>query len=334
MVQIGINFRSTEGYVTDGVNETHVLAGDGYPTPRDGVVFGWEDGPTSDRDYNSGIDRRLAGIHFTGTSAGTDDFRVDLDSATDHDVGCALGSASFSGWGPDAVFKDDTTAFKTAQATGVGGADFIDIQSDLYDQAIFFSSWTLQSRTFSSTILRVTNGHGTGSDANPPIAHLYVEQTGAGGGVTLQPAVGSIALAGQAATVLTGIDLAPAVGSIATAGQAVTLTQGTVLQPAVGSISMDGQAATVIETRVVAPAVGAIALVGQAASVIYGTTISVAVGTISLAGQAVTLTRIRLIAPALGTIAMVGRGVTITAEGLGALVGAYKRYRRGRRGRY
>jgi hypothetical protein len=89
----GFNFRQTSGFVTDGANETYVLSGDSYPATRNGVTFGWEDAPSGDRDRNSGIDRRLAGMNFVSSAAGASAyrFRVDLPAAGDYAVRLAIG---------------------------------------------------------------------------------------------------------------------------------------------------------------------------------------------------------------------------------------------------
>ena len=108
---IGINFRATSGYVTDGANETYCL-GDVYPTTRGGVTFGWDaslSGGT--RDRNSGLDRRLAGINYIAAASGQF-FRIDLPSSGSADVHIAAGDAgagTVKAWD----LQDNTTTFKT-----------------------------------------------------------------------------------------------------------------------------------------------------------------------------------------------------------------------------
>lgn len=89
-MDIGINFRSTSGYVTDGANEVYCL-GDQYPTTRGGVTFGWST-VVSIRDRSASVDRRLAGTNFA-SSIGIY-FRLDLPSAGQYDIHLAVGDAT------------------------------------------------------------------------------------------------------------------------------------------------------------------------------------------------------------------------------------------------
>jgi hypothetical protein len=93
--EIGLNFRATSGYVTDGTNETYVLASDTYPTTRGGVTFGYTSGmPSSNgRNRSAGVDRRLAGMHFDGGTADAE-FRLDLPAAGTYEVRMALGDVT------------------------------------------------------------------------------------------------------------------------------------------------------------------------------------------------------------------------------------------------
>ena len=92
--EIGLNFRGTSAYVTDGTNETYVLASDTYPTTRDGVTFGYTSGMPSGngRNRTTGVDRRLAGMHFDGGTADAE-FRLDLPAAGTYEIRMALGDA-------------------------------------------------------------------------------------------------------------------------------------------------------------------------------------------------------------------------------------------------
>jgi hypothetical protein len=71
---IGINFRASSGFVTDGSGEVP-WPGEPYPTTKtagsgQSVPAGWNVGlPANTRDWDAGNDRRLAGINFKAVSA-------------------------------------------------------------------------------------------------------------------------------------------------------------------------------------------------------------------------------------------------------------------------
>lgn len=86
-MDLGMNFRATSTYVTDGAQETYSI-GELYPTTRGGATFGWSSTPST-RDRSSAVDRRLAGVHTMSTIGQY--FRVDLPAAGRYDVHLALG---------------------------------------------------------------------------------------------------------------------------------------------------------------------------------------------------------------------------------------------------
>lgn len=136
---IGINFRATVGYVTDGPNETYCLA-EAYPVTRlvGGlmVTFGWEDTAgidSRDRD-NTAADRRLAGINFS-TVAGTR-FRIDLPASGNVDIHCAAGDG-YGGGGPaNWQFKDGTTLLG-ALTQVPNGVQFTDATDTIRDRSVW-----------------------------------------------------------------------------------------------------------------------------------------------------------------------------------------------------
>ena len=93
---IGINFRATSGYVTDGTDETYCLGQDDpYPVSRGGATFGWVTTyGDMKRDRNSSLDRRLAGQNQNPNSGSQIEFQLDLDPAYTYTVRVALGDAS------------------------------------------------------------------------------------------------------------------------------------------------------------------------------------------------------------------------------------------------
>jgi hypothetical protein len=173
---IGINFRSTSGYVADGANETYCLA-DIYPVTRGGVTFGWViTGAVDSRDRDSGNDRRLAGINFTTNNA--DYFRLDLPAAGTYDVHLAMGDATFSGAVSYDVKDTTTLLFSTTGSTSAGNK-FKDATDTEYSNAAWPGSEAASTQTFATTQLRVQH---TGGGVNDVIAHLRV--AAAGGGIS------------------------------------------------------------------------------------------------------------------------------------------------------
>jgi len=176
---IGINFRNSAGFVTDGTNETYCLSTDSYPTSRGGGTFGWDTGAEDDRDRDSGVDRRFAGINFSNYNS-SDIWRLDLDSAVQHTVHVAAGDTSFVSDAQYGQGRDNTTAFFTldnvdSQAT--------DTYRDTTDVARAEATWDADEvpavRTFASTIFRYAIGKGSGVANNSKLAHIRVEDTSA-----------------------------------------------------------------------------------------------------------------------------------------------------------
>ncbi len=166
----GINFRDTSGFVTDGTNETYCLGAvdTAYPTTRAGFTFGWVATSGLDqRDRNSGVDRRLAGMNFSPTPG--DYFRLDLPSAGNYDIHLALGDDS--GGNPVEWKLQDTTTLLHTYTGTPGSGNFQDASGATLSAA----NWpgneaALANQTFATTQLRlVVNGTG-----NNVVAHLRV----------------------------------------------------------------------------------------------------------------------------------------------------------------
>ncbi len=177
-IDVGYNFRSSVGFVTDGANQ-YFVDNISYPTTLGGLSVGWSVG-VSLRDRNSGIDVRLAGIHFvTGSS---DNFRIDLPSTGDYDIWLAAGDASSQiGTGWDLL--DNTTVFQSISNSNNASGDFRDATDTNYSTANWPGSNTKITRTFGSTIfkLKVRDLTFNGLAA---IAHIRVA-TAASAGATM-----------------------------------------------------------------------------------------------------------------------------------------------------
>lgn len=163
----GFNFRGSEAYVADGVDETYVIDGDTYPVTRNGVTFGEEDAFDYELDRLSSNDRRLAGVF--GHSATGSRFRVDLPATGVYNYRLALGDASFSaavGW----LVKDETIVLDTYAGTA-GINEFMDAAGTVLPADLWLTSNVAVERTFTSTILRLVV-----NEAHSLIAHLRIEE--------------------------------------------------------------------------------------------------------------------------------------------------------------
>lgn len=173
---IGINFRATSGYVTDGTDETYCI-GDNYPTTRGGATFGWTSALSDGtRDRNSGIDRRLAGFNSQANNGTQKTFQLDLPQAGDYTIGLAIGEDSFDQIYQYVQVKDNTTTLFTIDDTnGTTAGHFLDANGTDHLTANWPSSQTTRSVTMSSTTLNVIIGSPTSQTNQSTIAHLFVE---------------------------------------------------------------------------------------------------------------------------------------------------------------
>ncbi len=163
------NFRETAGFVTDGPNETFVLASDAYPTTRDGITFGWT-GIRDDRNRDAGVDRRLAGIHFSFGAGGL--FRVDLPSTGNYKIRGAFGDTGSAQSGK-IEFLDNGVVFAIPHDGPVSINTYFDATGVNRTEANWPSNNAQLDRTFTSVLFEVRladNGTTT------PIAHLTIEK--------------------------------------------------------------------------------------------------------------------------------------------------------------
>lgn len=172
----GWNFRQTSGYVTDGANETYAITSDTYPTTRNGATFGWTVAPSGDRDRNSALDRRIAGIAF-GSGVGT--FRVDLPATGSYSIRLAMGDSTTAQTASKVLIKDNTSTVLTIGPHNPDGAGHYDATNTYRSNAAWPGSNVAASLSFATTTLFLTLEVAT---TNSVIAHLFVSQTGGGGG--------------------------------------------------------------------------------------------------------------------------------------------------------
>jgi hypothetical protein len=171
---MGFDFRSTAGYVTDPAYGVPVLA-EAYPhtytnTNGDSINAGWLQTPRSTLDESNTVDARLAGFNqvYSDTNGGIGEFKIDLASgsapgAGSYTVDMADGAVPHASATDLLQIKDNTTVISTpiASLTATIAGHFIDVTG--VDRTPGSSSWDLVRQTASVTfatttaILRIEN---------------------------------------------------------------------------------------------------------------------------------------------------------------------------------
>ena len=186
---VGINFRATSGFVTDGANETYCLGdSDAYPITRGGVTFGWDGSYDLGRDRDAAIDRRLAGVNQKNNNGVKATFRLDLPATGNYTIRLALGDTSNDQGDLRCEVLDDTTSkFTVADADGTLQDHYDDAAGTDRTEAAWPGSNTAQTGVnFATTILKVKLGTSASSVGSSCITHLYVEQEAVAATTTFQ----------------------------------------------------------------------------------------------------------------------------------------------------
>lgn len=187
----GFNFRATSGYVSDGADQTYVLA-DTYPTTRGGFTFGWTSAlGDGSRDRDSGIDVRLAGQNQVITPNAPRTFRVDLSATGSYTICVANGDATSTQSDQRLEFYDDSTLlFSIVDAGGssIAGGNFNDASGVERTAAAWPGSQVCVTHTFATTIFNMVAG--SGSSENGTIAHLRIYAAAASSNVLFLNASG------------------------------------------------------------------------------------------------------------------------------------------------
>ena len=177
----GLNLRGSLAYVTDAGDDYAVYVGNrDYPlTSTQGNNVGWEANPGDMLNRNSGIDVRLAGIHYRNGSA--INLRIDLPATGNHNVRIAAGDASAVAATKVELF--DTTSslgvLASAGASAIASGSFRDATNTEYSAANWPGSNSPSGpHSFSTTICRFALGGTANFDI---LAHVYVEAAGGGG---------------------------------------------------------------------------------------------------------------------------------------------------------
>lgn len=184
MANYGFNFRSTSGFIVDPSGTTYVASGAyAYPQTRNGITFGWTTNSFSFRDRDNTINPRVAGFALIDPSS-PQTFRVDLPSAGQYDIGCAMGDASNAQDIQYIEIFDNTTSLLVMQSPAGTTAFnyYYDIGGTQYpSDAAWFSGQVFRRLTFASTTLFAVIGK-SGVGVNHCFAHLDVNSVSGGGG--------------------------------------------------------------------------------------------------------------------------------------------------------
>jgi hypothetical protein len=181
MAAIGINFRATSGFKTDGAGQTYSL-GTIYPETRGGFTFGWTVDMTGQAlDRADSFDPELAGMIYAANSGSPRTFRIDLPGTGPATIRLAIGDTSARDY-QYCVLKDDTTTFATIDdPTGTAFNEWLDA-TGASNGTTWEATNTSIAHTFTSTIFNVVIGT-PGSQADlSSIAHVSIDITVAGGG--------------------------------------------------------------------------------------------------------------------------------------------------------
>lgn len=193
LTDMGFNFRSSGGYVTDASNMVPVLV-EAYAhtyTASDGqsTAGGWEEAPDGGADRNSALDARLAGMNYFSNNSAGKHFRIDLPAAGDYAVALAVGDTATTNtvW---SLIVQDTTTTRLTLASGTIGTlaanQYCDASGVIRTSA---ADWVTNSATvtltFASTICRLFIGSLASGDFTT-LAHARLTAVAAGGGLLLR----------------------------------------------------------------------------------------------------------------------------------------------------
>jgi hypothetical protein len=171
----GFDFRDTAAFVTDGANCTYVdlvVGGNSaYPVTRNGVTFGWNtQANINTRDRLNTNDPRLAGVQW-GSGAPVLDFRVDLLAVGDYAIDLGLGDETGGSGVVNSKAYDNTTLLATLNAASATG-HYVDATNiDRTSAANWVANHATVTKTFASTIFRITSETNTAN-----ISHVFLSQ--------------------------------------------------------------------------------------------------------------------------------------------------------------
>lgn len=175
MTDMKFNFRSTLGFVTDGVGETF-FGGGAY---SGGVGYGISSGPDNYADRDNALDRRLAGIIYMTNGFGDLEFRADIGNGT-FNMRCAMGDAAGPHTDARLRFFDGANATPILTIGPGGATDWVDAAGTNHATA---AAWVSSNASVPLTItggyVRVILGNSTGDYT--ALAHVSFVAAGGGG---------------------------------------------------------------------------------------------------------------------------------------------------------
>lgn len=169
----GFNFRQTSGYVTDAADDTYMLKSDAYPTVRNGITFGWvSTANVDDRDRNSTLDPRIAGVSFRTTN-GTSVFKIDLPSAGKYLLRLAIGDPASITPAPRWRLLDDTALLADNTFANAAAGSYRDAAGNVFTAANWPGSNVGVEFTFASLVCNFEMWRAVNSICN--LSHLSLQ---------------------------------------------------------------------------------------------------------------------------------------------------------------
>ena len=180
--KVGLNFRGTAGYVTDGSDETYCL-GETASTERktangNSITFQWSGALSYALDRNAGYDQRIAGVNLQINSTPRT-LTITLPQAGTYLVRLAVGDFEYDrGYQYVQILDDGTPKLTVADGGGISHYYFDDATGTEYSYLTWPAGNTAVSVDFATTTFQMVIGLATEADYTS-VAHLYLEYVAA-----------------------------------------------------------------------------------------------------------------------------------------------------------
>jgi uncharacterized membrane protein len=173
---VGFDFRASSNYVEDPAGDTYVLPSTAYPTPFNGVNFGWTNvSLVQGRNRSTGVDPRLAGTNFTSNGSPAT-FYVGLPASGTYNLTLALGDDGYMACSVQCQiqFLDGSTVLGTLTKGSEGAGYFYDAHGNNWSAAKWPSNNLSWQVAIVGTQLTMVVGSNQGNGDDTPIAFLGV----------------------------------------------------------------------------------------------------------------------------------------------------------------
>ena len=180
---IGFDFRASSNFVTDPAGDTYVLASTAYPTPFNGVNFGWTDvSLVQSRNRSTKVDPRLAGMNYA-TNGKPATFYLDLPASGTYNLSLALGDDGFTACSVQCQiqFLDGSTVLATLTKGSEVTGYFYDAQGNNWSAAAWPTKNASLQVAIAGSRLTMIVGESKSNGDYTPMAFLGVTE------VTLAP---------------------------------------------------------------------------------------------------------------------------------------------------